>query len=152
MGESGFTPSGGERPPHVERQGPPEPNRPQAGRPRTVTAASVLWIILGVTLVAGGIGESAATSANFPGGPADAAAVVVVAGIGVIFIVLAARMRRGRQDARTALTVIGSISMIFLWPIVLVVPALILQYRRGNKAWFAANRPPSPGPWAGPTP
>lgn len=165
MSESGFTPpDGGDGPPHFGEpprpQGPPErhtgwvPPRPPpwaAGRPQAVTAASVLWIILGGVLIAGAIGEAAELSAYAPDGAGASAGGFVIV-VGVVLIILATRMRRGKEGARTALTVIGSILMLALWPILLVVPALILQFRPDNKAWFAANRPPPPGPWRGPNP
>jgi hypothetical protein len=58
--------------------------------------------------------------------------------MGVVFIALGSRMRRGRRDTRTALTVFGSISLIGVWTVLFVVPAIVLQYRPESTAWLRA--------------
>jgi hypothetical protein len=113
---------------------PSEPPGTSAARPVTVTAASVLWIVLGSMLSLGAVG--------FLGSPEGAnvslAAIALVVALGVLFVVLGVRLRRG-GDTRVILTVLGGLLSIALWPALLVVPAIVLQFRPSSKAWFASS-------------
>lgn len=106
------------------------------GRPQTVTIASVLWICLGVLLALAAIGYLV--------GPrharlsTDPIAPLIVLGIGVIFVVLASRMRRGENGSRIALTVLGAILLFGIWTALFVIPAIVLQFRSDSNAWFHA--------------
>ncbi|WP_103954045.1 hypothetical protein [Nonomuraea solani] len=104
--------------------------------PRTVTIAATLWISLGALLVAGMVyyaldPRSAPLSTGL-------LTLVVWIGVGVAFIVLGKLMRQGSTRARTALTVMGIVSLAGLWTALLVVPAIVLQFRPASSAWFKA--------------
>lgn len=105
-----------------------------------MTAASVLWIILGSMLSLGAVGYLGSPQ----GANVSLAAIALVLGLGVLFIVLAVRLRRG-GDTRVILTVLGGLSSLGLWPALLVVPAIVLQFRPSSKAWFDSRRSPMPG-------
>jgi hypothetical protein len=60
---------------------------------------------------------------------------------------------RAGHDRRTGLAVFGILASLSIIPLVLVIPALILQYRLASNRWFGlppgprTNRPPPE--WAG---
>ncbi|MFF4624424.1 hypothetical protein [Nonomuraea jabiensis] len=109
---------------------------PPPPRPRTVTIASTLWICLGSVL-----GLAMIYSAFGPGQPTlstGMSTVVVWIGVAVTFIVLAKFMREGSDGARIALTVLGSMFLLGIWPALVVIPAIVLQFRPASNAWFQA--------------
>jgi hypothetical protein len=69
---------------------------------------------------------------------------VVVIVIGVVQWWNGVRLRRGR-DARAVL-VVGAVTCVGLWPLLLVVPAIVLQHHRDSQRWFSLPQadPPSP--------
>jgi hypothetical protein len=130
-------PDGGDTPPlQPEPYAPPGWANPLPPRPRTVSIASGLWIALGVIFVLGTISYLGSPQpAALTAGPIIPDLLLVMGGA---FIVLGSRMRRGRRNNRTALTVLGAIALIGLWPVLLVVPAIVLQYRPDSTAWLRA--------------
>jgi len=106
-----------------------------------VTAASVLWIVLGVVLALGGIGEvgmSLSTPYGAGSGVPMGAFAAGLAALGVAMVVLAVLMRRGRNGARIAVTVLGGCALLGCWTILLVAPAVVLQFLPVSNAWFDA--------------
>ncbi|MQA03514.1 MAG: hypothetical protein GEV07_12605 [Streptosporangiales bacterium] len=64
---------------------------------------------------------------------------VLLGGVGVAVIVLAAAMRRGASSwVRMTLTVVGCLFAFGLWPMLLVIPAIVLQFKAPSNAWFTA--------------
>ncbi|MFI6537947.1 hypothetical protein ACIBHY_36225 [Nonomuraea sp. NPDC050547] len=110
--------------------------------PRPVTIASVLWICLGWILAI-----STVYYVLNPQSPALSGGLVAPAllvGVAVAFIVLGKHMRQGNIAARIALTVLGAMSLIGIWTVLFVVPAIVLQFLPGSSAWFqAVNRRPA---------
>ncbi|MFI7128379.1 hypothetical protein ACIBQ1_21940 [Nonomuraea sp. NPDC050153] len=60
------------------------------------------------------------------------------------FIVLAKFMREGSDAARITLTVLGSMFLLTFWPILFVIPAIVLQFRPASSAWFQAVKAAAP--------
>jgi hypothetical protein len=107
----------------------PQPE-PVLQRPRVVSAASVLWILLGAMLILSTL--YAWTEMGI-----GSLAWLIVAGIGVIFLLLGYGVRRGSTAARTRADFIGGLLSIFGLPLIFAVPAIILQHRPSANAWFA---------------
>jgi nitrogen fixation/metabolism regulation signal transduction histidine kinase len=105
-------------------------------RPRTIAIASVLWICLGAILILGTIYQLG--EPEYAVAPVNPLVPLVLIALGGAFIWLAIRLRGGNTSARTALTVLGALSMLALWPALLVIPAMILQTRQSSRAWFHA--------------
>ncbi|MEQ4723816.1 hypothetical protein [Nonomuraea sp. B19D2] len=146
--EQGATPSdeGSERTPRNGRDTPPQdqlsdPSEQDASvywtpPPRAVTVASTLWICLGVLLAFAMIYEFFG-----PGSVPLSTGWLSLAlwfGVGVAVIVLAKLMRQGSTGARIALTVLGAVMLLGIWTALLVVPAIVLQFRPNSNAWFQA--------------
>lgn len=124
-----------DRPPTPVPGGESPPGIASATRPGTVTAASVLWIVLGSLLSLGAVGQlGAPAGVDIPFG-----AVALVLALGVLLIVLGVRLRRG-SDTRVGLTIVGALLSLGLWPALLTVPAIVLQFRPSSKAWFDSRR------------
>lgn len=104
-------------------------------RPRQLGIASVLWIVLGVLIALGTYFQRAPRLAGSP------AALLLVA-IGVALVVFGLLLRGGAGWTRIPLTVLGAMSCIGLWPMLLVVPAIVLQYHQTSQEWL--RLPPSP--------
>lgn len=120
----------------------------RTNRPGPITAAMVLWIIIGVLLVLSslaGVGNLPETG-DIARAIGQRIGVGLFAGLGIALIVLSVRLGRGSSGARVALTVLGVISMFGLVTIPLAVTALILQFRPSSSAWLAtvaaARQPP----------
>ncbi|MGA6167013.1 hypothetical protein [Amycolatopsis magusensis] len=97
-------------------------------RPSSVTAAAVLWIVLGVWLTVTGFGALPIRQIPF-----GVALVVLVAGLAVWW--LGAALKRG-ADVRTAAAVLGLVTAVMVLPVVFALPAIILQYRPASRRWF----------------
>jgi ABC-type amino acid transport system permease subunit len=110
-------------------------------RPDTVTAASILWIIVGAMLIPCGLWVvlRALEYGYLPTTVGSLIFMVIVTGIGVAFWNLSMSLRRGR-DSRAILTALGLICCLCLCPAVLAVPAIVLQYSASSKQWFNLRR------------
>ncbi|MET7338369.1 hypothetical protein [Nonomuraea sp. NPDC005650] len=108
-----------------------------------MTIASTLWIcfgsVLGIVMVYSALGP------RQPMESVDLFPVAVWIGVAVAFIVLAKFMREGSDGARVALTVLGSMFLLTLWPVLFVIPAIVLQFRPTSSAWFQAVKMTAPG-------
>jgi hypothetical protein len=105
-----------------------------------MTAASVLWICYGALLALAMLSYLLnPRSALLGAGPL---APILWIGVAVGLIVLARRMRRGSTGARTALTVLGALTLIGIWTALFVVPAIVLQFSAKSNAWFQAVNAP----------
>ncbi len=116
-------------------------------RPRAVTAASVLWICLGV-LLALDTNRQLMLDTNWQlvdlrTAAVNSISVLLEMGAGAAFIVLASFLLRGSNRAGTALIVLGASLLLFCWPALFVVPAIVLQFRPRSSAWFNAVNAPS---------
>lgn len=110
-------------------------------RPDTVTAASILWIVVGAVLIPYGLWMML-RAFEYDYLPTTVGALifmVIVTGIALALWSLSASLRRGR-DTRTALTVLGLISCLCICPAVLAVPAILLQYSASSKQWLASSK------------
>jgi hypothetical protein len=119
------------------------PPREEPGRPGVVTAAVVLWTVLGVLMVGSALlfGLGLVLGGADPGtGPvAVVAAMVVLAAAGVGTLVAARRLAGGSRAARAGLTVLGAVLAVaglvqvtFLgvggvWFVAFVVGAVLLH-------------------------
>ncbi|MEV4578003.1 hypothetical protein AB0K16_32630 [Nonomuraea jabiensis] len=130
-----------DNPPQDQPSGPAEQAAatdwtPPPARPWTVTIASALWIclgsVLGLAMISFALGPEQLTLST------GLFTVVVWIGVAVTFIVLAKFMREGSDGARIALTVLGSMFLLGLWPALFVLPAVVLQFRPASNAWFQA--------------
>ena len=132
-------------------QAAPEPRRipePRGGfgstpgippaRPGAVTAAFVLWVVLGVVLVLGGVGAPATMGAAL----GVLLGVFLLIGLGVFVIALGLRVKRGDRGARVTVSVIGVFISLFLWPVVFTVSAIVLQFLPSSNAWFESRQLP----------
>jgi NADH:ubiquinone oxidoreductase subunit 6 (subunit J) len=103
---------------------------------------------MGVLFVLGGLAAFSEISA----GLADDLIVLILAPLvllfGVGFVILGRLLKRGR-DTRIALTVIGVLLLLFalffvrllaVLLLVLVVPAIVLQYRPDSGRWLKTSR------------
>ena len=131
------------------------PPEDEPGRPGPVTAAVVLWIVLGVLMIGTALlfGLALAFGTADPGtGPvAVVAAMVMLAAGGVATIVAARRLGRGSRGARTGLTVLGAVlaaaglvQITFLgvggaWFVAFVAGAVLLHLPTA-RAWFGRFR------------
>jgi hypothetical protein len=117
------------------------PEVPVPARPNTVTAASVLWIIVGAMLIPYGLWVllEALEYGYLPTTVGALIFMVIVTGISVAFWDLSKSLRRGR-DSRTVLTVLGLTCCLCLCPTVFAVPAIVLQYSASSKQWFSLQR------------
>lgn len=113
---------------------PPPPGDGYALRPAAVTAASVLWVVLGVFLALA-YGYWTAVSLAV-GNDLAALFAACLAAVAVGISRLGQGLRHGR-DERRVLTVIGILTCLSLVPLVLVVPAIVLQYRPSSRHWFS---------------
>lgn len=125
------------------------PGRGLPHRPRPVTIASGLWLALGVLWVLGGLAAFAEIGTGVSGGdPIILVMAPVSVVVGAVFLILRRKLARG-SDTRIALTVLGSIVVLFgyfgpliflvLW-LPLVAAAIVLQYRPSSNQWFTAVR------------
>ncbi|MEV4757338.1 hypothetical protein AB0J86_19785 [Micromonospora sp. NPDC049559] len=106
-------------------------------RPRTVGVAGGLWITLGVLLAVAGALTAFQALGN--GELTMVLAGVLVGGLGAAFWASGVSLRRGR-DTRVVLTVLGGLLSLFVWPALLAVPAIVLQYRASSRRWFDSRR------------
>lgn len=106
-------------------------------RPGAVTAAWVLWICLGVLFALGGLWALFTYSASLSTGPF---APLMVTAFGVALVLVARQFGDGSKRARVALTVMGIIALVGMWTVVLVLPALVLQFLPASSTWFDAAR------------
>jgi hypothetical protein len=127
----------------------------EPGRPGIVTAAAVLWTVLGVLMIGTALlfGLALAIGNADPGtGPvAVVAAMIVLAAGGVGTVVAAQRLRRGSRAARAGLTLLGAVLAVaglvqvtFLgaggvWFVAFVVGAVLLHLPAA-RAWFGRSR------------
>ncbi|WHT18237.1 hypothetical protein N8J89_34840 [Crossiella sp. CA-258035] len=105
-------------------------------RPRPLTIASVLWIVLGVVLALAGLYQYG--SPRFAGNPIS----LVMAVVGVLILVFGLLLRGGAGWTRIPLTVLGAIMCVGLWPLLVVAPAILLQFGRASQDWLSL--PPQP--------
>ncbi|MEQ7011167.1 hypothetical protein ABN028_33840 [Actinopolymorpha sp. B17G11] len=119
---------------------------PVEQRPRAVTVAAGLWLALGIVLAVAALWYWAQQSGT--GASLSPVVVFLVVGLGVVFVVASTRLRRGSAVARIVLTVLGGLFILALWPIPVVVPAVVLQFLPASNAWFrwqaALPRPEQP--------
>ncbi|WP_433783900.1 hypothetical protein ACQPX6_27465 [Actinomycetospora sp. CA-101289] len=127
------------------------PPEEEPGRPGVVTAAVVLWIILGVlmfgTALLFGYGLLFGTPDPDTGLVAFVAAMIVLAAGGVGTVISARRLAGGSRAARAGLTVLGAVlalaglvQVTFLgvggvWFVAFVVGAVLLHLPAA-RAWF----------------
>jgi len=121
---------------HPQPTDPADPAGPSDRAPGQLRLAAGLWIALGVATVLGALAFYGQNPSLEP------VAVLLVIGFGVLFVVLAVVMRRGSSAARIWLTVLGGAYCVVLWPALLVIPAVVLQFRPTSGAWLAARRHP----------
>ncbi|GAA4867120.1 hypothetical protein [Actinomycetospora straminea] len=130
------------------------PPEEEPGRPGIVTAAIVLWTVLGVLMIGTALlfGLGLAFGDLDPGtGPiAVVGAMVVLAAAGVATLVAARRLRGASRTARAGLTVLGAVLAIaglvqvtFLgaggvWFVAFVVAAGLLHLPAA-RAWFGRS-------------
>jgi hypothetical protein len=121
---------------------------PALQRPRPLGIAAALWLVVGVLFVLGGFGGFAQIGVGMVDDPIMLVMVPVILLVGIGFVVLSRLLKRGR-DTRIALTAIGTIVVLFwLWSVkilalpllLLVVPAIVLQYRPDSGRWLASAR------------
>lgn len=124
------------------------------GRPGVVTAAVVLWTVLGVLMIGTallfGLGLAFGTADPGTGPVAVVAAMVVLAAAGIGTVVAARRLGRGSRSARAGLTVLGVVlalaglvQVTFLgaggvWFVAFVAGAVLLHLRAA-RAWFGRS-------------
>ncbi|TDD35969.1 hypothetical protein E1287_12420 [Actinomadura sp. KC06] len=104
---------------------------PLPPRPSSVTVAAALWMILGMTLVLGVLALPRTTFLVY-----EIPTRIILFGYGVTMVISAGRMLRGSDRARFTVTVMGCLLLIGIWNALLIVPALILQYRPRSREWF----------------
>lgn len=108
-----------------------------------------LWMILNGFLALGSIGQYMALSASYPAGSPNVGSLSLIFCTGVAGFIVALQLRKGSTAARTTMTILGAFQLLGIFTAVLIVPALILQYRPSSNAWFRAmnaRRYPPPGP------
>jgi hypothetical protein len=131
------------------------PPEEEPGRPGLVTAAVVLWIVLGALMIGTallfGVGLAFGTADPGTNPAAVVAAMVVLAAGGVGTIVAARRAGRGSRRARTVLTAVGVVlaavglvQVTFLgvggaWFVAFVAGAVLLHLPAA-RAWFGRFR------------
>lgn len=137
-------------------QSPPPYSMPPAwmppARPTPVMVAAVLWIILGAITSLGGLGllaemVNAPYSSTYGGGAGAIPSGSLVVVVGVATIALGHRLRQGYGGVRIGLTCLGMVSLLGGVTVLLVVPAVTLQFLPVSNAWFRAvnpRRPPGP--------
>lgn len=141
---------------HAPADPPRATTPPEEGpeRPGVVTAAVVLWIVLGVLMVGTallfGLGLAVGTVDPGAGPAAVLAAMVVLAAAGVGTLVGARRLRDGSRTARRGLTVLGAllgvaglVQVTFLgvggvWFVAFVAGAVLLHLPAA-RAWFGRS-------------
>lgn len=114
-----------------------------------MAAAAVLWICTGAVLcllIAVDMGIFANSNPD-PGsyGSSNPGAYLIV-GVGVACIVLGTRLRRGSNGARVALTILGVPALVGLVTVLLIIPAIVLQFLPTSNEWFRAVNPRQYGP------
>jgi ABC-type transport system involved in multi-copper enzyme maturation permease subunit len=110
--------------------------------------ASGVWLAVGVLFVLGGL----AAFSEIANGLADDPIILIMAPLsllfGVVFVILGRLLKRGR-DTRIALTVIGALLLVFAFAfvqilavllLVLLVPAIVLQFRPDSGRWLTMSR------------
>ncbi|MFI0423512.1 hypothetical protein [Spongiactinospora sp. 9N601] len=131
-----------EPPPQHHRPGPleHEASLNWTPPPRTVSIASTLWICYGAILAISTI----LYFLNPRSAPlyTGSFTLFLLAGYGVVLIVLAKLMRRGNAGARIALTVLGALTLFGIWTALFIVPAIVLQFLTKSNAWFQAVNAP----------
>lgn len=130
---------------HLAPMPPPPSAAPSAGyvepRPGAVTAAAVLWITEGVLLTLA-YGFEALRAFGTEGDVVRGTfACAFTVGAALLWR-FGSRLRHG-HDNRAALTALGAVSGLAIVTLVLVVPAIVLQYRPASRRWFAL--PPADG-------
>lgn len=134
-----------------ETDGAVTPPREEPRRPPVVTAAMVIWMVLGVVMVAmGALYAIALITGAADGGsgvPALVAAMIVLAAAGVAVVVGARRAGHGSRRARTALSAtggvlaaVGLVQVTFLgvagsWFLAFLVGVVLLHVPTA-RAWF----------------
>lgn len=117
-------------------------------RPRPLGIAAALWLVVGVLFVLASLGGFAQISLGMADDPIMLIMVPLILLFGIGFIVLSRLLKRGR-DTRIALTAIGTLMALFwLWTVqifavallLLVVPAIVLQFRPDSGRWLANAR------------
>ncbi len=64
--------------------------------------------------------------------------VIAMMSIGVLVVVLGRKLKQD-VDVRCALVAASVVTLIGLWPVLLVLPATVLQYRSSSNAWFTTQ-------------
>ncbi|KJK52674.1 hypothetical protein UK23_03500 [Lentzea aerocolonigenes] len=95
-------------------------------RPLVVTIAWVLWLALGLVIVLGSLYQDIRL------------ANILIAIYGGVLLLFNRQLKRGR-DRRLVLSVMGGIFCLALWPLLVVVPAIVLQYLPESRLWFNAQ-------------
>lgn len=116
-----------------------ESTSPVVPRPGTITAAAVLWIVLGVWMMLAGVGTTVQAFNHSWGRPAWIGCGTIAV-VGALLWRLGTSLWRGR-DVRTRLVVWGALSCFLLVTVIFVVPALVLQYHPRSRRWFALPAP-----------
>jgi FtsH-binding integral membrane protein len=117
----------------------PDADQPAEQPPRAVTIAAGLWLALGILLAVAALWYWAQQSGT--GASLSPVAVLLVVGLGGVFVVASTRLRCGSGAARIVLTVLGGLFLLVLWPIPVVVPAVVLQFLPTSNAWFRQQAP-----------
>jgi hypothetical protein len=131
------------------------PPRDDTARPGLVTAAVVIWTVIGALMIGAALlfllGLVLGAAAASTGPAAVAAAMVVLAAGGAGVLVAARRLGRGSRAARVGLTVLGAVLAVaglvqvtFLgvggvWFVAFAVGAVLLHLPAA-RAFFAAHR------------
>ncbi|MET9632991.1 hypothetical protein ABZX92_36590 [Lentzea sp. NPDC006480] len=96
-------------------------------RPLVVTIAWVLWLVFGLVIVLGSLYQDIRL------------ANILIAIYGGVLLLFNRQLKRGR-DRRLVLSVMGGLFCLALWPLLVVVPAIVLQYLPESRLWFARSR------------
>lgn len=133
------------------------PPTEEPSRPGVVTAAMVLWIVLGVLMVGAALLYALAlllSSSDAGSSPAAVAfAMVLLAAAGIAVVVVARRMGAGSRTARRALTIVGGVLAVVgliqvtfrgpggTWFLGFLAGAVLLHLPAA-RAWFTQDIPP----------
>ncbi|TLM84617.1 hypothetical protein [Pseudarthrobacter sp. NamE5] len=127
-----------------------------AGRPTEIKVSFWIWLIGGILGMLGGLLGMLASLVLFSAAPSTAAAVVTLmllaAAVGVVQMVLAVRMKAGRNWARLALTALSGATLVLAvangamgvgqagnWIAFLIsLVAAVLLWLPASRAYFAA--------------
>ncbi|WP_328994192.1 hypothetical protein OG394_07210 [Kribbella sp. NBC_01245] len=103
-------------------------------RPRTITAAYLLWMIVAATLILfGGFLLVTGWLAFVDATNLTASALLVVLGFAVWWF---GTLLAGGRDVRLVLLVMGGASCLALLPAVFAVAAIVLQFVPPSQRWF----------------